>query len=692
MGTIFTHSDPAGRLGDARLCFERTIDHYDQWFRLVQKDLDFVHGRQWADADMTYLTSQGRPVLTFNVIHAKLNHMTGTLLDNLKVPKIVPTNTSHAARAEVLETIRKNVYEECDLDLLDLEVFERGMEAGVCTLTLDVGVDDRDPDSFEVVAYACNAFELLWDPGANRPDKRDASYNIWHRWMSVPQFRVEYPKAAPHLEAILGTSFSDWTSEYDRGGRSLGGLAQDGFYKPTRDTLYYDRRRHMVRVIRIEYQQEIKETVLVDTLGRRRAFPAQMAEQAMAAHPGAFAKEVRWRNETRWFEFIGNEMLYDDVCPLPVRRFSAIPFVVYCDDENYPYGKTRLLISPQEELNKRYSQTLNLVNQQVAPGVIAEEGAFIDDDQAEASLKTPGTTTFAKPGAVSGSKIMFRPTPTFPEAVARLAEFMLQLFDLIAGVHSDSFAEPRGIPEAAATTQLKHRQGLLSMNPVLKRFGGYQRNTAHTVLEIVLGVFSDDQLASLISRDEKFLVQNGNVVNTQTGEAVPIRDVRGLRHKIGLRPASENETERLMKLQSFFALLQLGTPVPPELVYENLGLSDEELERAKAFLKRTEQSAMQQQQMMMNLQVEQIQAEKLVSMIDRLVDAGKLQETVRSHMATEQLKGLELGVGSAQDVIALWSGADLEHKKMIAQAMIEKMKNETVAKGQAQKALPANAA
>src|SRR3972149_2316604 len=102
MGTIFTHSDGPGRLQDARLCFEKAIDHYDAWFRLVQKDLDFVHNRQWGDADAQYLMAQSRPVLTFNIIHAKLNHMTGTLIDNLKVPKIVPSNLQHAARAEVL--------------------------------------------------------------------------------------------------------------------------------------------------------------------------------------------------------------------------------------------------------------------------------------------------------------------------------------------------------------------------------------------------------------------------------------------------------------------------------------------------------------------------------------------------------------------------------------------------------------
>jgi hypothetical protein len=95
---------------------------------------------------------------------------------------------------------------------------------------------------------------------------------------------------------------------------------------------------------------------------------------------------------------------------------------------------------------------------------------------------------------MSGQKIQQRQLPAFPEALARLTEMGLSMIDLISNVHVDDLMEPRGIPEAAATTQLKHRRGMLTMKPIFSRFHAMKRQVATKLIETIVGSFPKEQI------------------------------------------------------------------------------------------------------------------------------------------------------------------------------------------------------
>ena len=392
------------RLGQARKLFESALDQNEDWFRECQEDLDFRHSRQWEPEDEQYLRRQNRPILTFNLIHAKIHHILGTLLDNVKESVIVPVGLEDQLQAEVLEFIRRSIYQESEMEMVDLRVFDDGVTTGIGNVAIDVAPDPKDESRLRFDITPIHPLELIWDPACDQMDKSDAAYLIWTRWLPVAQFKTEYPEFADQTDKLMNQASGDIGLGYEEQGQSSGLHEAPRFwdYRPRRELLYYDRRREQIRVIHMEYILAKKETVAISRDGTRKVIPSSMRSTFEEQFPGEMAFETRWAEKTMWLEFIGNDILFDDESPMPFDGFSVVPFVSHADDQNKPYGKVRLLKDPQREFNKRYSQTLHLINSQVAPGIFAETNAIADEAAAEESMKIPGSVTYLEPGALSG--------------------------------------------------------------------------------------------------------------------------------------------------------------------------------------------------------------------------------------------------------------------------------------------------
>lgn len=650
---------PEERLRQARAIYERCVDHYERqgWFDEVKRDYEFYHGYgQWSSDDLEHLRRQNRPALTFNLIHSKLMHLIGTHEDNLQEPVAAPVGLEDRPLAEILNHVRDRIYADINAADIDAQVHEEGLVVGIANAALDAMPDPQDPTRLSVGLYFAGPFEVLWDPASERRDRRDARFVVWHRWLSRSEFKVEYPEFAARIDEIWASQ--GWTGSSARDRTFAEPRAKDD-YQRRRDLLYYDARQDMVRVIRLEYRRPDRVTVALDPVSgaSREVDPKTLALLRDLAPD--LESQTFWRESVHWIEFVGHEALFDAASPLPIDDFSISSFVCHQDDRGLPYGKVRQLRDPQSELNKRYSQMLHLLVQQTQPGLYAEQGAVADKAQAEKSLKMAGTVTELGLGGLA--KIRERTVPQFPDGAAQLHQQAIRLFEMISGIAGDQLMEPRGVPEAAATAQLKHRQSLLAMRPVIRGFDAYQRQVFGKLLKIIVRAMPDAQIEDMLGNSERYRVAGHVVTDAETGRQVMIGDMRSLRYQIELRPADENNSERLLELSTLTQLMQLGHPVDPDVLTDLTSLSADKKQALKRFAKQQAEMQAKSAQAQMAASEAQLTSQLRLDQADREIDAAALAEKVRHNKALEELRAVQIG----KDIGAVLDGRDLAEQQMV---------------------------
>jgi len=341
------------RLLEARRLFEEATDFWTSWQTQAEEDINFYHGQQWTREDVTHLTSQRRPVLTYNVLQAKVAHLLGAAEDNSVDPIAIPAGSDDQFLADALNHIRDQVYEHSNVVRVDAQILEDGIVAGIGNAAIDAMPETDDPSRLSISYERAHPLEVLWDPGCESRDKTDARYLCWSKWLTKSEFKSEYPELAGKADDI----FSAWSGADDSAWRVAGNDTSiqaspnsDG-YLPRRSALYYDAKRREIRVVHIECIKSVKRTVAYSSAGDSREVDPSMKAVLNRDNPGAYTFEDQWTEEVYWYEFTGNQMLYEDASPQPFKGFSIKAFVFKADDDNRPYGIVRLLKDAQREVN-----------------------------------------------------------------------------------------------------------------------------------------------------------------------------------------------------------------------------------------------------------------------------------------------------------------------------------------------------
>jgi len=164
------------------------------------------------------------------------------------------------------------------------------------------------------------------------------------------------------MDDDIGSSIASDTSDYDL----------------PLDLNFYDKAKNMVRIVHMEYWKTFKRYFGFnpETNGFEE-FDGKKLKQIKADYEQEFGEEFVFETlvdkKVMWLQFVGNNILYDDDSPYD--GFSICNMIAYRDPSgrtNNHFGVVRIMKDPQKEINKRWSQALNLLNQQVQSGVFAE--------------------------------------------------------------------------------------------------------------------------------------------------------------------------------------------------------------------------------------------------------------------------------------------------------------------------------
>lgn len=311
----------------------------------AERDRDYYDGKQWTADEEKDLKKRGQPVVTFNRIQRKVNLLKGLEAQTRKDPKCFPREPGDEGAAQAATDALRYVCDDSNWDQVRSDAFEAIIVEG--TGAVMVGAKNAkqgiDPELTSI------PWDRFWyDPHSRRANFSDAKYMGIVTWMDDDTALAKWPDAKDIIEETHSQERSSATATYDD--------------RP-QFQIWSDPKRKRIRVIEAYYLEGKKWMRCVYT----------KAGFLEAPEPSPYEDE-------------------DKKPSCPIHAIS-----LYVDRDNNRYGEVRAMISPQDEVNKRRSKGLHLINSRQTR---ISRAAGIEASAAKRELAKPDGVLIADDGEV----------------------------------------------------------------------------------------------------------------------------------------------------------------------------------------------------------------------------------------------------------------------------------------------------
>lgn len=274
----------------------------------AERDIDYRDGKQLTAEQEATLQKRHQPVVIYNRIQRKVDYLSGLEKQSRKDPKAFPRNPDDLDAASAATDGIRYACDDNDWDQVRSAAWDDILTPGTGAVFVGAkrGRDGIDPELRHIPWD-----RFFHDPHSARFDFSDASYMGIVTWMDMSRAKLLWPDR----EEVIQTTWqrAKQTETYDD--------------KP-KFRLWCDYKRKRVRIIEIYYLRGLEWYRCVYTEAGHLEDPI----------PSPYLDETG-RPEN------------------PIKAVSA-----YIDRDNNRFGTVRVMISPQDEVNKRRSKALHLIS------------------------------------------------------------------------------------------------------------------------------------------------------------------------------------------------------------------------------------------------------------------------------------------------------------------------------------------
>jgi hypothetical protein len=298
---------PENDVSDLVRMFEESEEATRDARKLSERDIDYRDNKQWTDKETKKIEERGQPVVTFNRIQRKMDYLSGLEKQQRKDPKAFPRTPDDQDAADAATDAIRFVCDNSKWDDKRSAAWDDLLTPGTCAVLVGhkAGKQGIDPD---IVQIPWDRY--FYDPHSARADFSDKQYDGIVTWYDQ---RVAERKWPDRVDVLQSTVESDrFIETYDD--------------KP-KDKMWADFKRKRVRVVEMYYIRDGVWARCVFTKAGHLEDPAQSP--------------------------------YLDENGQPENPIKSIS--LYVDRDNNRFGAVRVLISPQDEINKRRSKALHLI-------------------------------------------------------------------------------------------------------------------------------------------------------------------------------------------------------------------------------------------------------------------------------------------------------------------------------------------
>ena len=532
-----------GTLSVADLCrmFEEAEEATYTARQLAERDRDYVDNKQLTADEEATLKKRGQPPVIINRIKGKIEFLVGMEKERRVDPRAFPRTPKHEQDADGASQALKYALDEQRYD-----VKRSGVWRNLCVEGsggIEVAVEDGY-DGPQIVLRRVAWDRMFYDPHSSEPDFSDAGYKGVVVWMDYDDAVLKYPDAKEALDATMA----------ERGNNS------DTFDDKPKWRLWADKKRKRVRVCQIW---------------------------------------IRRDDQWHFAEFTKGGILKAGPSPYVTDKGESDDALVfasgYVDRENNRYGIVREMISPQDEVNKRRSKALHLLN---TAQVFYEDGAIDDIEKFRKEVARPDGTPKVNPGALRDGAVKVETRVDLATAQFQLLQESKNEIDL-RGPNATMMGEKaQGSSSASGKAIIASQQGgMMEIGELLDNLRDLDIRVFRKVWWRIRQFWTAEKWIRTTDdeRNIKWVGMNVDPMQMQALQmqveqnpemqkkiAGMVQSVAELDCDIIIDEVPDSVTPALEQWQGLVELAKSGIPIPPDVLIEaapNLKNKDKLLER-----------------------------------------------------------------------------------------------------------------
>src|SRR3990167_2730011 len=539
----------------------------------AKKMFKYYSGDQWDPTVRSKLeqTKNPRPVMTFNEIRAKIDILSGEERRNREDWIAKPREGSDEAEAEIRTALLKYKRDQNALPSEESRAFEEGIIGGYAGIAFDLLPSPEDgPPLIHVEARDWSEFR--WDLDSRKTDMTDGQWIAISVMASPDRLGELFPDWNQEITGEFASLVNDPLQEEADIGERIGvSRYLDG---AMRRTLFNEKERK-IRIVQFYYRATRRREFLTIPTPQgsvQREVPENDPRMRALADAlvgsGRARQHIKKDRAIRGLLIVGRRTLAQWWSPFDGRDAFGTPYFPLMiwkasDTDGYIMGLVESMVSPQDEVNKRWTMMVENYLHQARSGGMFEEGAFVNESQAKEMWGSPGEWTKLAQGAIAQGKVKEHTSKPPDTALMLLFQAADQALDRISNMDRARMGM-QSREESGVAIRTRAIQSALVQVKAFDNFRNFQLRAGKFLNANLHLEFPVRQTLRLVmpTGDTRQVTLN-ELQRTQTGALKVANDTRtsGL-YDIVMDLTPGNATFREMQAQNLGNLIgQIGPPM-----------------------------------------------------------------------------------------------------------------------------------
>lgn len=574
-----------------------SFDDYD-------KAEKFYCGDQWEPEVKAQLNAQGKACLTINKIETAIDELCGLQRQNRGDFYYLPQEDTDQRKADILNNVAKEICSFSGFQQKESEVFLDSCIGGLGYYQIEVDFQNNIEGDILIKRFPVSKARL----GPHEElDGSDRELEFKLQWLSFNAARAKFPHKAEELSNY-------WNLIESRGEANLTVAGLPDAYK-------HGVRQNVLNVGGSDLCSLARREVLLLECLRKEYFYAPgiiyiptgdvfdgegwtKADISRLESIEGIQVVERYKPKIRKTVLCGGVLVYDkSPANLAGDNFNLIP--IYGKRRNGKFwGKVKPAMDPQRELNKRTSQTIDIVNRMMADVTYYDESMFVNEHDLHSFVQNSSTPGYTQ-RLVDASRRPVRETGiAFPDEIAQLIQIADSQIQAIMNVK----AQPTNTSIEGALLTHQVRMMLAGNEFLFDNLIRAKKQLAKLLIPYIQQYYTPQRVVRLLrkagSKPGGDVMIGGQPISQYTDEEIQeLFETTDLnRYDVEVSEHAFSATMRAATLMVLKELAQQGQPIPFPVMVEYMDMPQEAKDKILMAYQQQQQAAAQQQQMTVEME------------------------------------------------------------------------------------------